>query len=295
MPCDISNGSRKGNPKWLDRMRLLGAYAATGRWHDALSELRTHQPRRQAAPELLYFESVARTRRGAGPDAAAHCRLALDSTRGTQHPERAYWAARACLVPPTLAAADAAEVRDRIRLAYETVPGNLGRTELAAALLLRTGGAQAALDMLRPGISAPAAGRLSVLLAALAAVRAGRMEDAREWLKRADAIPTVTINHMHSWFGAEADALQHELVTLLARATRTPRSTPQCRACGHEGQMRKLTVPGSIDTSADRSEPSFTHPGRSLSSTCMRRSRQERLIVRALSVGRRGADNGFVR
>lgn len=209
----------QGALNWPDFMRLVGAYAATGRWQDALGELRKHHARWQAAPELLYMEAVtlARLRDVAG--AVQHCRAALESTRKTQHPERAYWAARACLVPATVGSNDVAEIESRIQLAYPRMSGNLGQAELRGAMLLRGGRSQEAFDLLKSAVPPDATVRASVLLVASAAARAGPRAEALNWLRRADAIPKPPVyRHMRPWLDAEADALREEVLSTLNRS-----------------------------------------------------------------------------
>ncbi|MGH9312913.1 MAG: WD40 repeat domain-containing protein [Vicinamibacterales bacterium] len=211
----------QGALNWPDFMRLVGAYAATSRWQDALGELRKHHARWQAAPELLYMEAVALARLGDEAGAAQHCRAALESTRNARHPERAYWAARACLVPATVVSNAIAEIQNRILLAYPRMSGNLGPAELRGAMLLRDGRSQEAFDLLKSAVPPHATVRAAVLLVASAAARAGLRAEALNWLKRADAIPKPAVyRHMRPWLDAEADALQEEVLSTLNRSSK---------------------------------------------------------------------------
>jgi tetratricopeptide (TPR) repeat protein len=211
----------QGVLNWPDFMRLVGAYAATRRWKDALGELRKHQDRWQAAPELLYMEAVALTRLGDEAAAAQHCRAALESTRNTQHPERAYWAARACLARATVVSSDIAGLENRILLSYGKLPGTLGQAELRGAMLLRAGRSQEAFELLKSAVPPDATVRTAVLLVASAAARSGLRAEALDWLRRAGAIPkVVAYGHMGPWFDAEADALQEEALTALNRSNK---------------------------------------------------------------------------
>ena len=198
---------------WTDWMRMLGAYAITGRWSDVLGELRVHREQWAAAPELIYMESVALTRSHDDAAVARHCRAALDATRGTRHPERAYWAARACLLSTAVTEADRPDVEARIAVAYERFAGNLARSELQAVLLLRTGRAMDAYQALQSSIAPTSTIRPALLLVAAAAARAGRAADARAWLARADALPKpigYTVTRL--WLEVEADGLREEVL-----------------------------------------------------------------------------------
>jgi eukaryotic-like serine/threonine-protein kinase len=196
---------------WLDLMRLLGAYAMTDRWHDALEELRRHHERRPFAPELFYLEAVTLRRLGDTNGVERLCRDALDSTRTTQHPERAYWAARACLLSVAIDA-HRQGVAERIGIAYPQMAGNIGRAELEAALLLRSGRSAESFELLQRAVRPESTVRPAVLLAALAAATAGRRADALTWLKRADAIPKPgTYRQLGPWLEVESDILREEV------------------------------------------------------------------------------------
>jgi eukaryotic-like serine/threonine-protein kinase len=198
---------------WTDWMRMLGAYALTSRWSDVLGELRAHRVQWAAAPELMYMETVALARGHDDAGVAQHCRAALDATRGTRHPERAYWAARACLLSTAVTEADRPEVEARIAVAYERFAGNLARPELEAVLLLRTGRAKEAYQALQSTIAPTSTVRPALLLVAAAAARAGRGDDARAWLARADALPKpigYTVTRL--WLEVEADGIREEVL-----------------------------------------------------------------------------------
>jgi hypothetical protein len=211
--------------RWADIMRLVGAYAALGRWDDALGELRKQQSRWHAAPELLYMEAIALSD-AAGQDAViAHCRRSLEATRQTAHPERAYWATRACLVSRTITDTERAELERRIDLVYPALAGNLGRDELKAALAWRTGRPAEAVAVLRASPVAKPAGRLSLLLRAAIALADGRRSEASEVLHRADAsVLPIATSHLQPWLDAEASILRQLLVEGLGTAAR--RSPP---------------------------------------------------------------------
>ena len=189
---------------WTDWMRMLGAYAITGRWSDVLGELRAHREQWAAAPELIYMETVALARSHNDAGVAQHCRAALDATRGTRHPERAYWAVRACLLSAAVTEADRPEVEARIAVAYEQFAGNLARSELQAVLLLRTGRART----YRPCSRQSPRHRPSAQAGPAARGR-GRCSrrprgQHRAWLARADALPkpigyTVTRLWLEEW------------------------------------------------------------------------------------------------
>jgi hypothetical protein len=225
-PRARESGSPNGTPdfgeRWPDFMRLVGGYAATNRWQDALGELRKHQDRWQAAPELLYMHAVALTRLRDEAGAVQHCRAALASTRNSQHPERAYWAARTCLIPATIVSDGIPEIEKRILLAYPHMSGNLGQAELRGAMLLRGGRSREAFEVLKSAVPPESTVRPAVLLVASAAARAGLRAEALNWLKRADTIPKPAVyRHMRPWLDAEADALQEEVLTSLNRSSNT--------------------------------------------------------------------------
>ena len=209
----------QGALNWPDFMRLVGAYAATGRWQDALDELRKHHDRWQAAPELLYMEAVAFARRRDASGAVQHCRDALEATRDTQHPERAYWAARACLVPAAVTSNGVAAIEDRIQHAYPRMSGNLGQAELRGAWLLRSGRSLEAFHLLRSAVPPDTTVRAAALFVASAAARSGSRAEALHWLQRANAIAKPAVSrHMDPWLDAEADALQEEVLGALNRS-----------------------------------------------------------------------------
>jgi WD40 repeat protein/serine/threonine protein kinase len=201
---------------WPDLMRLLGAYAATSRWPDALGELRRYRARWPAAPELMYMEAV--TMKGLGDAAASAevCRAALDATRETQHPERTYWAARACLASPTVDAAEQAGLAKRIEHAHRAIPWNWGRIELTGAMLLRSGKPREAYNVLRPAVAPDSPVRPALLLVAAAAAGAGLHREATEWLRRADVRRSSGTSFLTPWHDAEAEALRREVVELLS-------------------------------------------------------------------------------
>ena len=199
--------------RWPDVMRLVGAYAMLSRWDDALSELRKQQSQWHAAPELLYMEAIALSHAADQDNVTTHCRRALDATRQTAHPERAYWAARACLVSRTITDRDLPEIEQRSELAYPALAGNLGRDELKAAVKWRTGRPAEAFALLSANPNAEAASRLSLLLRAAIALAAGRRSDARDGLQRADAgVLPAPSSHLRPWLHAEADILREQLV-----------------------------------------------------------------------------------
>jgi hypothetical protein len=202
-------------------MRLVGAYATLSRWDDALRELRKRQSQWRAAPELLYMEAIALSH-AAEPDAVTvHCRRALDATRQTAHPERAYWAARACLVARAIIDRDRPELEQRIDLAYPALAGNLGRDELKAALKWRTGRSAEASALLSANPVGEPASRLSLLLRATIALADGRRSEARDGLRRADAgaLPTFS-SHLRPWLDAEANVLREQLLQGLETPSR---------------------------------------------------------------------------
>jgi WD40 repeat protein/serine/threonine protein kinase len=199
--------------RWPDVMRLVGAYAALSRWDDALRELRMQQSQWHAAPELLYMEAIALSHAGEPDALTAHCRRALDATRDTAHPERAYWAARACLVSQTIADQDRHALEQRIDLAYPTVAGNFGRDELNAALKWRTGRVAEAFSFFSSKPTGERASRLSLLLRAAIALADGRPSEGSDGLRRADAgvLPAAS-SHLRPWLDAEAKMLRDQLV-----------------------------------------------------------------------------------
>jgi hypothetical protein len=202
--------------QWPDRMRLVGAYAVLNQWQDALAELRTHHARWPAAPELIYMEAVALGRLGDHAASAQHCRAALDATRGTAHPERAYWAARACLLQPAVTEPDRASIEALIGIAYERFSSNLARPELKGAMLLRSGRPQEALRLLQSAVPPASAIRPAVLLVAAAAASSGRRADALKWLTAADLLPKPpAYSMMRPWLEAEADGLREEVLRTL--------------------------------------------------------------------------------
>jgi hypothetical protein len=206
----------RGDLTWPDVMRLLGAYAATNRWHDALDELRRHRSRWHAAPELFYMEAVALAHLGDDAAAARHCRAVLNATRGTRHPERAYWAARACLVRTSLVEGDRNEVEERVGLGNLHLHGDLGRADLQGAWLLRSGRPVEAFTRLRATVTADSRIRSAVLWLAAAAAQAGRRTDARAALSRADAIPRPTVSRfLGPWIERESDGIREETLRVL--------------------------------------------------------------------------------
>jgi hypothetical protein len=204
--------------QWPDRMRMVGAFAVLNRWHDALAELRTHRGRWSAAPELIYMEAVALDGLGDQPGLAQICRAALEITRGTRHPERAYWVARACLLQRAVAESERAKIQTLTGIAYERFSSNLARSELQAAWLLRVDRPGEALVELQRAVPAASTLRPAVLLAALAAVRAGRPASARKWLAHADSLPKpAAYTMMRPWLEAEGDSLRREVAQSLRR------------------------------------------------------------------------------
>jgi WD40 repeat protein/serine/threonine protein kinase len=202
--------------RWPDWMRLLGAGALTSRWEDVLAELRAHHDRWAAAPELLYIEAVALNRSGDSAGSVRHCRASLNATRGTRHPERAYWAARACLLAPEVADADRAEIGALIDLAYEEFASNLAQPALKGLMLLRTGRPQEAFDLLQSSIAPTSTVRPALLLVAVAAARSGRPADARAWLAHADRRPRpLGYPQLLPWLEAEAEGLREEVLRTL--------------------------------------------------------------------------------
>ena len=174
---------------WLDVMRLAGAYAATGRWQDALVEIRRHRARWTVAPELFYMEAVALARSTDRSKLEDLCRAVLNATHGSRHPERAYWAARTCVLRPTVNLENRDEIYQRVQYGYDRVIGNLGREELQAALLLRSGRSLEAFSALASAAPTSSTPRAAALLTALAAARAGRRVDALKWQATADGMP----------------------------------------------------------------------------------------------------------
>lgn len=128
----------RGASLWPDEMRRLTALAGAGRWHAAIEDLRHHRKSWTAAPELMYVEAVALARLGDGHGGTRLCREALNLTRETRQPERAYWAARACLAATTVA--EPAEIEDRLGRGHAGVPGTFSRDDLRILLSIRVAG-----------------------------------------------------------------------------------------------------------------------------------------------------------
>lgn len=128
----------RGASLWPDEMRRLTALAGAGRWHAAIEDLRHHRKSWTAAPELMYVEAVALARLGDGHGGTRLCREALNLTRETRQPERAYWAARACLAATTVA--EPAEIEDRLGRGHAGVPGTFSRDDLRIPLSIRVAG-----------------------------------------------------------------------------------------------------------------------------------------------------------
>ena len=158
------------------------------------------------------MEAIALSHAADQDNVTTHCRRALDATRQTAHPERAYWAARACLVSRTITDRDPPSIEQRSELAYPALAGNLGRDELKAAVKWRTGRPAEAFALLSANPDGEAASRLSLLLRAAIALAAGRRSDARDGLQRADAggLPALS-SHLRPWLNAEADILREHL------------------------------------------------------------------------------------
>jgi serine/threonine protein kinase/WD40 repeat protein len=207
-----------------DLMRLLGAFAASNLWRDALDELARQRSRWHQEPELYYMEAVALARLGETGALARHCRAALDATRSTRHPENAYWATRACLVQTSLLESDRADVAARRELAYSQMFGTLGGTQMEGAMLLRTGRFSEAFDRLAAAEPSQSPLRLPALLTAAAAARAGLRADARQWLSRAEAIPKpVGYRFMTAWTEAEGEGVREEVLRLIRPASESKR------------------------------------------------------------------------
>jgi hypothetical protein len=201
---------------WLDVRRLAGAYAVIGRWPAAREELLRHRRHWSAVPELTYMEAVVLSHLGDVSALGRHCADVIALTRDTQHPERAYWAARACLLLPRLDQAVAEAVEIRIDRANAAVPGELDQAAMRAAALLRTGRGREAAAAFRDRASQEAA-RLAAMWQALAHAESGEVAAARQLLARLEASPARIGPLAAAWSEAEVALLRRAIVARLGR------------------------------------------------------------------------------
>jgi hypothetical protein len=207
-------------PSWTDRMLTLAALARADRWVEAAGEVQRLGALRDAAPELLIVEAVARRRSGERGAARALCRDLLARHAATRNPDRALWILRVCLLDP-----DGAGAGDSVaaRLVEQVVDlRSFGtRESLAGALAVRAGRLEEAIGLLeRAAVNGEATPHTTLFLA-MAFARAHKMLDARKWLLKSDtfAWPGTTLFSQRAfrdaWFEAEAAILRAEVETLL--------------------------------------------------------------------------------
>ena len=208
-------------PSWTDRVLSLAALARAGRWVEAAGEVQRLGPIRDAAPELLFVEAIARRRAGERAASRAVCRELLARHAATRNPDRALWIIRVCLLDPD----GSSEAGATARLVEHLVDlrGFGTRESLAGALAARAGRLAEAVDLLQRAVANGEATPHTTLFLAMAFARAHKTADARKWLFQSDKFAWPGMNlfsqraFRDAWFEAEAAILRTEVQTLLQR------------------------------------------------------------------------------
>jgi Flp pilus assembly protein TadD len=208
-------------PSWTDRMLSLAALARADRWVEAAGEVQRLGALRDAAPELLFVEAVARRRSGERGAALALCRDLLARHAATRNPDRALWILRVCLLDSDGPSAAGASTAARLVEQLVDLRGFGTRESLAGALAVRSGRLAEAIDLLQRAAASGEATPHTALFLAIALARADKAVDARKWLLHADKFAWPATNlfsqraFRDAWFDAEAAILRAEVESLL--------------------------------------------------------------------------------
>jgi hypothetical protein len=206
--------------RWPEVMERLGAFASLGRWNDAVGELAAYRGWHGGAPELAFFEAVARLRSGDHAAATTSCRQQLSAHGDTENADRAAWIVRTCLLAEMDADVDWQRVGRLAERAPSFMRDSLSREMLASAVLVRQRRFDDAAAQLRVSTGARPESRAGRLFLALAEARAGRASAARAMLekKREDPLNEFeAVSWLRPWFYAEAELLRDEVVAALAQ------------------------------------------------------------------------------
>jgi hypothetical protein len=210
-----------GPLSWTDTMISLAALARAGRWGDAVQEIQRLSAARDAVPEMVFVEAVARRRAGdvQAPRTACDDLLARHGT--TQNPDRALWIVRICLLDPDAASAAAGTAMAGLVGQMLDLASYGTRDSFAGALAVRAARLPEAIDVLTRAAAGGEATPHTALFLAMALARSQRAAEARKWLLASEQFawpPANLYSRMafrEAWFDAEAVILREEVTRLL--------------------------------------------------------------------------------
>ena len=214
---------------WTDRMLYLAALARTDRWTEVVDEIDRLGATRDAAPELVFIETIARRRAGDVEGARTLCGTLLQRHAATRNPDRALWILRACLLDPAAATGSAWRAASVLQQQVHDLRLHGTTASIAGAVAVRDGRLDEGITLLERAAADGERTPHTALFLAMALARSDRVSDAQKWIAEAGkfVFPPGMFSQeafRTSWLQAEAAILREEIAPLLA-----PRPGPAAR------------------------------------------------------------------
>ena len=174
-----------GFPDWLRQEARGEVLAELGRLQEAETAFAEAVDERPDQPELWFYLEMSRLGQGDQEGLDEACAESLDRVSGTQNPDRAYWAARICVLAAHLE--DPALIRDLAKQRHEVESLYSDGYSILGAALVRLGQHQNAVERLQEALDARRGwkGPREWLWMGLAQWHLGQEREAEQWRLKA--------------------------------------------------------------------------------------------------------------